>query len=186
MLTLKKFRNLASSKGFTLVELLVVIAIIGVLATLVLLQLGVARQKARDAKRVADINQIRSALELYFDDNGIYIVGTNLTAGLGPASPGAYLTVIPSDPLVPGCANDIYDGIAVGDVCYGYAHNPAASPTRFHIWSELERRAASALNGDSDINSTGWSGAPINGATEANPCVISTTVADCIYDTGQQ
>ena len=58
------------SRGFTLVELLVVIAIISVLATLLLLQLGVARAKARDAKRIADTNQVRSALELYFDDNG--------------------------------------------------------------------------------------------------------------------
>ena len=47
-----------------MVELLVVIAIIGVLATLLLLQLGVARQRARDAKRIADINQVRTAVEL--------------------------------------------------------------------------------------------------------------------------
>ena len=61
-----------NQKGFTLVELLVVIAIIGILATLLLLQLGVARSTAKDAKRIADINQVRTALELYFDDNGQY------------------------------------------------------------------------------------------------------------------
>lgn len=56
-------------KGFTLVELLVVIAIIGVLATLVLLQLGTARAKSRDTQRIAAVNQVQSGLELYMDDS---------------------------------------------------------------------------------------------------------------------
>ena len=59
-------------KGFTLVELLVVIAIIGILATLVLLQLGTARAKARDTQRITAVNQMKSALEQYYDDNGSY------------------------------------------------------------------------------------------------------------------
>lgn len=55
-------------KGFTLVELLVVIAIIGLLATIAFLSLNRARSKARDAKRVSDIRQLQSALELYYND----------------------------------------------------------------------------------------------------------------------
>jgi prepilin-type N-terminal cleavage/methylation domain-containing protein len=55
-------------KGFTLVELLVVIAIIGMLTTIVLVSLGGARKKGRDASRQATIKQISSAMEMCYDD----------------------------------------------------------------------------------------------------------------------
>ncbi|MEX0933161.1 MAG: type II secretion system protein [Candidatus Paceibacterota bacterium] len=58
--------------GFTLIELLVVIAIIGVLSSIILPSLNVARARARDANRVAQMQQIRTALELYFSDHGEY------------------------------------------------------------------------------------------------------------------
>lgn len=62
----------ANNKGFTLIELLVVIAIIGLLSTLAVVALNSARQKSRDAKRVADIKQMQTALELYFADQNNY------------------------------------------------------------------------------------------------------------------
>ncbi|MFA4936787.1 MAG: type II secretion system protein [Patescibacteria group bacterium] len=63
-------------KGFTLIELLVVIAIIAILSTLAVVALGNARQKSRDAKRVSDVKQISTALELYFGDVSGYPVQT--------------------------------------------------------------------------------------------------------------
>jgi len=72
-------------KGFTLVELLVVIAIIGLLSTLAVVALGSARSKARDARRVSDIKQIQTGLELYFSDQGLYPVAASAVV-LGDAN----------------------------------------------------------------------------------------------------
>lgn len=64
------------ARGFTLIELLVVIAIIGILSSVVLASLNSARAKARDARRLSDLHQIRNALELYAsDNNGAYPTG---------------------------------------------------------------------------------------------------------------
>ena len=56
-------------KGFTLVELLVVISIIGILSSFAVVSLNSARGKARDALRKADMTQIRTAINLYYDDS---------------------------------------------------------------------------------------------------------------------
>ncbi|NCN25789.1 prepilin-type N-terminal cleavage/methylation domain-containing protein, partial [Candidatus Falkowbacteria bacterium] len=55
-------------QAFTLIELLVVIVIIGVLATLATVAVSSARGRARDAKRVSDLKQISTALEMYYAD----------------------------------------------------------------------------------------------------------------------
>ncbi len=68
-------------KGFTLIELLVVVAIMGMLAALAVVSLNNARARARDARRISDIKQIQTALELYYLDNSDYPSGTNVHLG---------------------------------------------------------------------------------------------------------
>lgn len=70
------------NRGFTLLELLVVIAIIGILASVVVISIGNARARARDTQRKSDFHQIRTALELYYNKCGTYIVRLNC---VGPA-----------------------------------------------------------------------------------------------------
>ncbi|TSC95320.1 MAG: putative General secretion pathway protein GspG [Parcubacteria group bacterium Athens1014_10] len=61
-----------NKSAFTLIELLIVIAVIALISTLALTALNNARKKARDAKRLADIKQIITTLELYYDNNKKY------------------------------------------------------------------------------------------------------------------
>lgn len=59
-----------SNRGFTLIELLVVIAIIALLSSVVLATLTTARQKAKDARTLADMDQLALAIGMYTDASG--------------------------------------------------------------------------------------------------------------------
>jgi general secretion pathway protein G len=118
-------------KGFTLIELLVVIAIIGLLSTLAVVALNSARQKARDAKRVADIKQIQTALELYFNDKNSYPTdgGEDLTLG-GPVAGSGTVTCLGNDGFNTAggaCSQPIYMGLVPSNpVPQGTAYTYAA------------------------------------------------------------
>lgn len=89
-----------NKSGFTLIELLVVIAIIGLLSTLSVLALNTARAKARDAKRISDVKQIQTALEMYYNDVNDYPAQASITPGQSiGSSNGVFLRQIPSAPL---------------------------------------------------------------------------------------
>jgi len=57
-------------KGFTLIELLVVIAIIGILAAIIIANLGGARNVAKDGAVKAQLANLRGQMELYAQQNG--------------------------------------------------------------------------------------------------------------------
>jgi len=61
------------NKGFTLIELLVVISIIGLLSSVVLASLNIAKARARDADRITDVDQIVNALFLYYDSENHWL-----------------------------------------------------------------------------------------------------------------
>ncbi len=152
----KVLNKIKNSRGFTLIELLVVIAIIALLATLAVVSLNNARQKSRDAKRVSDIKQIQTALDLYYLDQNAYptatnsgsaCTGTTATCGLGvevtcldsgsfdtTCSGTVYMGSIPRDPSMSGnesaCAAD------ASAVC-DYAYQRSAAST-YSIYFYLE------------------------------------------------
>jgi prepilin-type N-terminal cleavage/methylation domain-containing protein len=98
--------NNKNKKGFTLIELLVVIAIIGLLSTLSVVALNNARARARDARRVADIKQIQTALELYFNSANSYpstLAGTTTIQHNGIV----FMDPIPEAPTPSDCTDSV-------------------------------------------------------------------------------
>lgn len=90
-----------TKRGFTLIELLVVISIIGILSTLSVVSLNSARQKARDAKRLSDLRQVQTALELYVETRG----GYPSVANASPLGSGSF-SCLDEDGFVTSCDLD--------------------------------------------------------------------------------
>ncbi len=126
-------KNQKDKKGFTLIELMVVVAIMGLLAALAVISLNNARQRARDARRISDVKQVQTALELYYLDNQEYpgtptdgsyngnlgglCISQDGTEGIDSTCAGSvYMRLTPSNPRPRGdggCTNTNYKYTAV-------------------------------------------------------------------------
>ena len=105
--------------GFSLIELLIVIAIIILLGIISVVALSSQQASARDARRISDIRQIRTALEFYSSDESQYpvldqpiVLGGSDSAKLCSKAEGSfvsektecktettYMAKVPQDPL---------------------------------------------------------------------------------------
>jgi len=135
---------LKNKKGFTLVELLVVIAIIGTLSGIVLVSLGGAREKARDAVRQSDMRQIITAQEIYYSDNDAYFtnagptvpaISTYLQAVSDPLSTQSYVWTNNTGAL--DCTNNDYDASIDQWFCVYATLEEAGTDTVYFVSTHL-------------------------------------------------
>src|SRR3989338_5609794 len=104
--------NLQPNLWFTLLEVLVSATLIAILSTLGFSSFQAITRSCRDALRKSELEQIRSALEIYKSENNAYpAAGTSCIPDLS----ASYLNPYPSDPkspfaycYVPGASNKTY------------------------------------------------------------------------------
>lgn len=140
---------LKKNKGFTLIELLVVIAIIGTLSGIVLVSLGNARARARDAAKQSTIRQVITAQEMVMNDDEEYFDSGNLTTGI---------------PAISGDGGTYFPGVT-GDYEWE-ANDIVTCPTSsgkietFCVWADLETNGwfAASEKGSREVSAAPSSG----------------------------
>jgi len=140
----------------------VVIAIIGVLSSVVLVSLKGVREKSRDARRISDLTQIRTALILYYDAYGNYIESGS-GCGSGGNGTGWFNYVNPGDNYPKSIVQCIIDAKFLpeeiidptkgrySNYTSGYAYmkyHCGSNPKRAYIYAKLETVPQSSIATD--------------------------------------
>lgn len=133
--------NKRTKKAFTLIELLVVVAIIGILAATGTTSYVRALKNGRDARRKSDVDDIASALNMYWTENNGSLPSnlSDAKTKLVPSSGDKYLNAWPTE-TVSG---------------YAYSYTRATSTAGAMTYVVCAKMELAAING----NSTGTNGA---------------------------
>ncbi|KKS40513.1 hypothetical protein A3H03_00030 [Candidatus Kuenenbacteria bacterium RIFCSPLOWO2_12_FULL_42_13] len=127
-------------RGFTLIELLVVIAIFALMANITMISLDRAKRESRDTKRMSDVNQLRSALQLYIMDKGTYPDGDGIALGsatravldtrgwaASPPTMPVFMPTVPRDPKKINQPESPCTDVSTSPCDYGYTFLSADS-----------------------------------------------------------
>lgn len=145
------------NKGFTLIEMIIVIAIIAILAGVFLTGFGGFRSTAQDSKRIADLKNVQSYLELYYSKNRAYPNAANwaaLTTELTNPAQNLSIRSVPTDPI-----NDASTG-------YIYDYAVLSGGQAYVIVAQLSTGTHAALQDSVDID-------------ESNPLAAAAASIDC-------
>lgn len=115
-------------KGFTLFELLVSISIIAILTAIASMSFSVAQKKARDSRRISDMNSIQKAAEQYYSLANYSYPATVTEAWT--INSQTVLEMFPNDPKSVGWT----------------AYNPTFTAISYCVCSALENNIGNSTN----------------------------------------
>ncbi|MEK7139930.1 MAG: prepilin-type N-terminal cleavage/methylation domain-containing protein [Patescibacteria group bacterium] len=115
--------------GFTILELLVVVAIIAILSAVTLVLISATKERSRDAKRMSELRQLQTALNIYTAQVGRFPIAPSATplSGTDPVSEA----LIDQDAIEAGPIDPLYP-------TYAYTYQTDAAGTSFSISFCLE------------------------------------------------
>jgi len=142
--------------GFTLIELLVVISVIGLLAALIMVNFNAARARARDVQRKSDLDQVKKALRMYYNDNNLYpeTGGGNKIKGCGnpPTTTFEWGSQF-------ACGGMVYMKVLPQDPTQGetYSYQQQSGGQDFRLWATLENKSDGDITKSQSRCSGSWS-----------------------------
>jgi prepilin-type N-terminal cleavage/methylation domain-containing protein len=174
--------------GFTLIELLVVIAIIGILSTVVIASLNVARAKARDSSRIRSMQETRSALQIYYSDKGEFPYMNITDGGAGTPNSNDWKTKAGVGLVDLGYIKEVHSDIryyTINQTLSGTCYQSTQTCVKAYLFVKLENKNV-VLDSDKDFGPfmTGYVYMPDGVSTldycNEDPSATSTT--DLCYD----
>lgn len=160
--------------GFTIVELLIVIVVIGILAAITIVAYNGVQQRARDTKRVSDINTLVKSMTMWSIQTGNMPTGTGagyndngtgwVYAGAFEGEHGGYSTnieavLVDAGMLTTG-VRDPQTPLGNGSYMF-YQCDYAANATIYGFFARLESPSTAADNDFSRWSSEGCVGPPL-------------------------
>ncbi|MDP3983307.1 MAG: prepilin-type N-terminal cleavage/methylation domain-containing protein [bacterium] len=124
-------------KGFTLIELMVVISIIAILSSVGLATYTSYGKKAKDSRRMVDLEVIRQALELYRSDNGVYPPVPTVSGFCTQISNTAYTQV--KNALESGYLDKVPQDPQYADTYQDYFYISPINGQKYALYAELEQ-----------------------------------------------
>ncbi len=162
--------------GFTLIELLVVITIIGILSTIVVVNLNNARGRGQDTAIKEQMSQIRAQAALYYDTQYGYTTGAVTSAQSANCLTSSYgaNTAFPANSFFLGTdfvrsAQGIQKNSAMIPVCYMGGSTTSGKAQSWVVTSKMRLPTSSSLGYwcvDSIGNSLETNGTPIVSGVE--------------------
>lgn len=104
-------------QGMSKIEVLIVLFIIGALGTVAGVAVSTARERTRDATRLAHVRELQDALEMYFTDHSEYplseeVLALGQTTSLCLSDDGFACTIAPADAYLSNVPTPPSQGIA--------------------------------------------------------------------------